>query len=174
MQVEQETIAQEPLDIPVSTEVNLPEVIDPPFEGGTPTDIISLDDLLGESMEHKAAAEAERDLRKKVAKRQGSPEELAADQALLRKWAMNREWRRTANVLSFNRQLCRCGAYHTTLLGKFELHANNRIAGATNMVAVPGFELDLPKQVHYVDENVRICHSCADEQEDWPLEDGDD
>lgn len=144
-----------------------------PFEGIEPA-TISLDDLMDESLQAFEAKKLEKEMRKRVATKRGTPEELANDSALLRKWSMEREWKRQANVLCFNRQLCSCGSYHTTLIGRFELHLNNRLSGATALVAVKEFELSLPKQVKYHDEAVDLCHSCADFEEEWPLEDGND
>jgi len=129
---------------------------------------LELDALLNDSLKQKAERDAEKELKVKVARNQGSPEDVA----LLRKWSKEREWTRVANVLSFSRQQCKnCGAFHTTLIGKFEDHTSNRIAGAKMQQAVPFFELEtLPKRVLYVDQVVCICHDCAD-LADWPLED---
>lgn len=128
---------------------------------------LELDALLADSLQQRDNRDAEKALKLKVAKNLGT----ADDVILLRKWSKEREWARCANVLSFSRQRCKnCGEFHVTLLGKFEDHTSNRIAGATMQQAVPFFELDtLPKRVIYVDQEVSICHGCAD-LTDWPLE----
>jgi len=132
---------------------------------------LDLSDLLSESMEQKTAREAEKELRKRVSRGNLPQTELAESQALLRRWDNQREWKRSKNVLVFNRQRCKsCGAYHQTLDGFFEQYTNNRLNNTTKMTAVQHFELpDLQKDVEYRDSEVQICHLCADTT-GWPLE----
>ncbi len=136
-------------------------------------DPFSLDDLLNESVKQADERKGEKERRQRVALGRGSKEQLAEDVVLLRKWSMEREWKRHGNVLSFSRQKCAsCGSFHTTLLGYFELHYSNRLQNTSLMVRVSSFELpSLPKSVHYHDEVVPMCHACAD-GDDWPLEEG--
>lgn len=133
---------------------------------------LDLSDLLSESMEQKTAREAEKELRKRVSRGNLPKEALAESQALLRRWDNQREWRRSKNILVFNRQLCKsCGAYHQTLEGFFEQYASNRLTNTTKMTAVHHFELpDLAKDVEYRDSEVPVCHVCADTN-GWPLQD---
>lgn len=126
----------------------------------------SFDDLLKDSMAQAEERNAEKELKKKVSRGQGTNE----DNATVKRWSREREWKRTANVLAFTRQQCHhCGEFSTTLDGRFELHTHSRIPNTTLLNSVPSFELDLPKQVVYRDSYVAECHECADEH-DWPLE----
>jgi hypothetical protein len=132
---------------------------------------LDLGDLLSESMEQKTAREAEKELRKRVSRGNLPQAELAESQAILRRWDNQREWKRSKNLLVFNRQRCTgCGAYHQTLDGFFEQYTNTRLSNTVKMTAVQTFELpDLQKDVEYRDSEVAICHLCADIG-GWPLQ----
>ncbi len=132
---------------------------------------LDLGTLLNESIELKKQQDAEKDLRKRVARGAMPKGELEESQALLRKWSNEREWVRAKNVLVFNRQRCKnCGMFHQTLEGFFEQYNNNRLANTTKLVHVPAFELpNLMRDVEYRDSEVPICHQCAD-MAGWELE----
>lgn len=133
---------------------------------------MSLEGLLAESLEAQAEAALAKEIRKKQARGNLSKEEQDANNALLRQWEMKREWTAVANVLVFDRQLCsHCGTYHNVLAGFYEKHDHRNILTASRMVKVKAFEKALAKEVKYNDETVSICHTCADIQGDWELED---
>lgn len=133
---------------------------------------MSLEGLLAESLEAQAELALAKEIRKKQARGNLSKEEQDANNALLRQWEMKREWTAVANVLVFDRQLCsHCGTYHNVLAGFYEKHDHRNILTASRMVKVKAFEKALTKEVKYNDETVSICHTCADVQGDWELED---
>ena len=137
-----------------------------------PTNFLSLDDLLTESIAQIAENDKEKAIRNRLRhNRISDPTEKLEAQAMLRQWDTQREWNRSANVLVFNRQKCKfCNTFHTTLEGYFERYDNKRLAGTTKQTAVKSFErLDLPKEVVYHDSLIEICHACADNS-DWPLQ----
>jgi len=135
-------------------------------------DSFSLDALMAESLEAQKERDLEKELRKRQARGNLPKEEYDANAALLRQWELKREWDAVGNVLVFQRQMCsHCGTFHNVFSGFYEKHAHRRIAGTTRMVKMVKLDKDLPKEVKYEDETVNICHTCADLQGDWELED---
>ncbi len=136
--------------------------------------ILSLDDLLGESLLQAKARKLPRN--HATAKNIGTPmpkvsAEVAETAVMLRQWEHKREWVHTANVIAFTRQRCQCcGEEATTFEGFFVEYTNTRIRSGTKLDRVQVFDLDKPKKVRYHDALVPICHECADVQQDWPLE----
>lgn len=135
-------------------------------------DFMDLESLLNESLTQQAERVKEKEIRQKVKlNRIADPNELEESRKLLRKWDNQREWMRSANVLCFNRQKCKCcGKFQVTLEGYFERYTNRRLSNTTKQERVKAFELpNLPKDVIYHDSLIEICHFCADDQE-WPLQ----
>jgi len=135
-------------------------------------ELFSLDDLLSESMAIRQEKDQEKELRKRQQRNDISKEEYDLNAALLRRWELAREWDAVANVLLFSRQRCGyCGSFHNSFEGRYELHTHKRLVKTQRTVAVTVHTKDLPKTVQYTDSDVEICHTCADTQSDWELED---
>jgi hypothetical protein len=133
---------------------------------------MTLDDLMAESTAAAALRVKAKELKARQKRGDITADEFDANAAMLRKWELEREWIPLANVLVFHRQTCsHCGSTHNNFGGFYEKHQHTKWETSTRQFLIKRIERkELPKLVEYRDEFVGICHTCADAQDVWELE----
>ena len=133
--------------------------------------LLSLDDLLAESVQEAAKVSATEAARDRLRRGTGNAAERAEDAARIAAWEAQREWDQQANVALFHQFACECGAAESRLFqGLFIREVHRTLGhGSQRWRRVSAADAALPNEVAVSEVATPMCAECAGDK-GWAIE----
>jgi len=120
-----------------------------------------LESLMSESMAQRREEAEARESRERLKRGGLSSAERKADAERIAAWEARHEWEGVANVATFTRHRCMCGAEHMIFTGLMQRQVHRHLKMSQRWTAVDAAKADLPNEVAIRTSQSPVCKECA-------------